>query len=203
MVLAENQRSRGCKRPDCCPVEADGSFAIGNSHASLKAQWGWGEMCSWELVVVSAKMSMTDTIGQVSLKTLLGYQMEFLGEKDLLANWIARESAQTTQLYPLWGKPALFLGSTKAWHLGKLFSSCHGVHISPGTALTHVLVTASWLTGFHWREGDLDVQAENWAASLEARCFLFLSPPNSTKRRNPHKTALEDVRIPLPQPHRF
>lgn len=36
--------------------------------------------------MVSAKMSMTDTIGQVSLKTLLGYQMEFLGEKDLLAN---------------------------------------------------------------------------------------------------------------------
>lgn len=134
-----------------CPVEGDRSFAIRNSCASLKARRGWGETCSWELVVVPPKMSVMDTIGQVSLETLLRNQMEFSEGKDLLAKWIAHESAWTTQLYPLWGKPALLLGSTKAWHLGRLFSSWHGVHISPrvppGTALTHVLVTASWLTG--------------------------------------------------------
>lgn len=42
-------------------------------------------MCPWELVVVPPKMSVMDTIGQVSLKTLLRNQMEFLGGKDLLA----------------------------------------------------------------------------------------------------------------------
>lgn len=39
--------------------------------------------------------------------------MEILGGKDLLAKRIAHASARTTQLYHLWGKPALLLGSTK------------------------------------------------------------------------------------------
>lgn len=47
------------------------------------------------------------------------------------------------------------------------------------------------------------MQAENWPANREAMCFLFLSPSNGIKQRNPHNTALEDVRIPLPQQHLF
>lgn len=63
--------------------------------------------------MVPPKMSVMDTIRQVSLKTLCRNQMEVLGGKHILAKRIAHESAQTTQLYPLWGKPALLLGSTK------------------------------------------------------------------------------------------
>lgn len=63
--------------------------------------------------MVPPKMSMMAAIGGVSLETLLRNQMEFLGGKDLLAKSTAYESAWTTQLYPLWGKPALFLGSTR------------------------------------------------------------------------------------------
>lgn len=70
-------------------------------------------MCSWELVGVLPKMSMMAAIGEGSLETLLRNQMEFLGGKDLLAKSTAHESAWTTQLHRLWGKPALLLGSTR------------------------------------------------------------------------------------------
>lgn len=62
-------------------------------------------MCSWELVLVPLKMSVVGTVGQGSLKTLFRSQVKIFRRKSPTDKVNCTESAQTTQLYPLWRKP--------------------------------------------------------------------------------------------------